>query len=241
RRSRWADELRTEYCGWVSPGWHVYRSYPQERHAWRLAGRAIEQVRAGHQRPDRQDVRPHRARQAARRRRRGDRVNLASVAAPASRQLLAQSRRLGNVRFCVFQRRRLMSTHPNVVLTMAMPAQLARGLAARRQSRSREQRPTVELLPAININDLRDAIPRDYSTNIYSNSLRYPQVRHIHLSYRNIKIVDHYDRVQIFGIEWIKTGLGASRAIFVCSCGYGAIRLFARYGTYACRHCHKAV
>jgi hypothetical protein len=28
----------------------------------------------------------------------------------------------------------------------------------------------------------------------------------------------------------------------VCgSCGCGAIRLFAHYGTYACRHCHKAV
>jgi hypothetical protein len=28
----------------------------------------------------------------------------------------------------------------------------------------------------------------------------------------------------------------------VCAnCGCGAIRLFARYGTYACRHCHKAV
>jgi hypothetical protein len=40
---------------------------------------------------------------------------------------------------------------------------------------------------------------------------------------------------------WIRTGLGAPRAILVCSCGYGAIRLFARYGSYACRHCHKAV
>jgi hypothetical protein len=28
----------------------------------------------------------------------------------------------------------------------------------------------------------------------------------------------------------------------VCSsCGCGAVRLFARHGTYACRHCHKAL
>jgi putative tryptophan/tyrosine transport system substrate-binding protein len=29
RRSRWADELRKRPCGWVSPGWHLYRSHPQ--------------------------------------------------------------------------------------------------------------------------------------------------------------------------------------------------------------------
>jgi hypothetical protein len=119
-----------------------------------------------------------------------------------------------------------------------MPRQLAN---AKRRPRHSEPRPTIELMPAININDLRAAIPRDYSNNIYSNSLRYPQVRHLHLSYRSIKIIDHYDRAQVFGIEWIRTGLGAPRAIFVCSCGYGAIRLFARHGTYACRHCHRAL
>src|SRR5262245_4290096 len=47
--------------------------------------------------------------------------------------------------------------------------------------------------------------------------------------------------VQRFRIEWIRTGLGAPRAILVCSCGYGAIRLFARYGAYACRYCHRAL
>jgi hypothetical protein len=120
-----------------------------------------------------------------------------------------------------------------------MPPQLAQ--AQRRRSRRSEPRPTVELLPAISINDLRDAIPLDYSTNLYSNPFRYPQVRHMRLSCRSIQIVDHNDRVQVFGIEWIRTGFGAPRAIFVCSCGYGAIRLFARYGTYACKACHRAV
>jgi hypothetical protein len=120
-----------------------------------------------------------------------------------------------------------------------MPPQLAR--AKRRRSRHLEPRPTVELLPAINVNDLRNVIPRDYSSNIYSNPFRYPQVRHIRLWCRRIEIVDRFDRVQVFAIEWIKTGFGAPRAIFVCSCGYGAIRLFARYGTYACKACHRAV
>jgi hypothetical protein len=103
---------------------------------------------------------------------------------------------------------------------MVMPRQLARGLQAKRQSRRRswhsEPRPTVELMPAICITDLRNAIPRNYGTNIYSNPFRYPQVRHMRLSYRSIEIIDHYDRSQIFGIQWIPTYFGKHRAIFVC-------------------------
>src|SRR5947207_15966729 len=113
---------------------------------------------------------------------------------------------------------------------MAMPWQSAR--ANRRRSHS-EPRPTVEFMPAICIDDLRDATPRNYGTNIYSNPFRYPQVRHMRLSYRSIEIIDHGDRRQVFGIKWITLGFGRHRPIFVCSCGYGAIRLFARYGTYA--------
>lgn len=50
------------------------RSHPQGREAHGAAGRASEQVRAGHQRSDRQDTRPDRAQRAAGRRRRGDRM-----------------------------------------------------------------------------------------------------------------------------------------------------------------------
>jgi hypothetical protein len=40
----------------------------------------------------------------------------------------------------------------------------------------------------------------------------------------------------------LRTGFGAHRAIFVCNrCRCGAIRLFARHGTYACCHCHRAL
>ena len=70
---------------------------------------------------------------------------------------------------------------------------------------------------------------------------RDPQVRHLRLSVRSVRIIDNFDRQQAFRIEWIRTGFGAPRPIFVCSCGYGAIRLFARYGTYACKACHGAV
>jgi hypothetical protein len=122
---------------------------------------------------------------------------------------------------------------------MAMPPQLAR--ANRRHSRHSEPRPTVELMPAICITDLRDAIPRNYGTNIYSNPFRYPEVRHLRLSNRSIEIVDHHDRSQVFGIQWIPTYFGKARAVFVCSsCRGGAIRLFGKDGNYACRFCHRA-
>src|SRR5262249_11636268 len=48
--------------------------YPQGRQARRPAGRAVEQVRAGNQCPDRPDAWPRRTADAARPRRRGDRV-----------------------------------------------------------------------------------------------------------------------------------------------------------------------
>jgi hypothetical protein len=51
------------------------RAYPQGREARGPAGGAGVEVRAGHQPPDRQDARAHRAADAARSRRRGDRMN----------------------------------------------------------------------------------------------------------------------------------------------------------------------
>ena len=49
--------------------------HPQGHQARRPAGLAVVEVRAGHQSPDRQDARPHRAAVAARPRRRGDRMS----------------------------------------------------------------------------------------------------------------------------------------------------------------------
>src|SRR5262245_45031184 len=70
----------------------LYWSYSQGRQAGRPAGRPGEQIRAGHQRPDRQNARPHRAADAALDRRRGDRIAVLSVASAHSRfwQILLQ-------------------------------------------------------------------------------------------------------------------------------------------------------
>ena len=65
-RSWWTDELRAESDRCVSAGWRLYRSHSQGRETGGPAGGAIKQVRACHQRTDRQDARSHRAAGAAR-------------------------------------------------------------------------------------------------------------------------------------------------------------------------------
>src|SRR5262245_33870186 len=66
---------RNRRYGCVASSRCLYRTHPQRHQACGAAGRAVEQVRAGHQRRDRQDARPRSAADAARPRRRGDRVS----------------------------------------------------------------------------------------------------------------------------------------------------------------------
>jgi hypothetical protein len=124
---------------------------------------------------------------------------------------------------------------------MPMPPQLAR--ADRRHSRHSEPRPTVELMPAICIHDLRHIIPRYRGQVIQPDvSLRYPGLAHLRLSASCLEVVGQNGYVQRFPIAWIRTGFGNHRPILVCSsCRVGAIRLFSKYGSYACRHCHRAL
>ena len=68
------DQLRSQYCGCISPCRRLHRPHPQGGKACGFAGRAVEQVRVRHQRLDRQDAWTHHAGQAARCRRRGDRM-----------------------------------------------------------------------------------------------------------------------------------------------------------------------
>jgi ABC transporter substrate binding protein len=75
-RGRRADKLRSQHCGRLSSGRSLHRPHPQGREACGVAGRAVDQIRARHQRLDRQDARPHRAADTARHRRRGDRIGL---------------------------------------------------------------------------------------------------------------------------------------------------------------------
>src|SRR5262245_24407359 len=122
-----------------------------------------------------------------------------------------------------------------------MPPQLAR--SNRRRDRHSEPRPTIELMPAININELRHAIPRYHGqVNEPDVSLKYPGLAYLRLSASCLEIMGCNGYVQRFRIVWIRTGLGRHRPILVCSsCGGGAIRLFGHYGNYACRYCHRAL
>jgi len=121
-----------------------------------------------------------------------------------------------------------------------MPPQLAR--ANRRQHRHAEPRPTIELMPYIDIHDLRHVIPRYHGqTNEPDVSLKYPNIARLRLFADHIEITGRNGYVQRFRIVWIKTGFGRPRPILVCgNCGGGAIRLYGHYGNYACRFCHRA-
>src|SRR5262249_33351098 len=73
-RRRRPDELRDKYCGQCSSGRRLCRQDPRRREAGRIAGDAIDQVRASHQSANRQSARPQGAVRSAARRRRGYRV-----------------------------------------------------------------------------------------------------------------------------------------------------------------------
>ena len=120
-----------------------------------------------------------------------------------------------------------------------MPPQLAR---AKRRPRHSEPRPTIELMRAININELRHVIPR-YPNDVYEPNvdLKYPDIARLRLFASHVEITGRNGYVQRFHIEWIPTYFGKHRAILVCSsCAGGAIRLYGHYSNYACRFCHRA-
>src|SRR5262245_29105676 len=123
---------------------------------------------------------------------------------------------------------------------MAMPAQLAR--SNRRRDQHSEPRPTIELMKYLDIRELRHVIPRYHGQVIKPDvSFKYPDVARLRLFADHIEITGRNGYLQRFRIVWIRTGFGAHRAILVCSCGYGAVRLFGHYGNYACKACHRAV
>jgi len=124
-----------------------------------------------------------------------------------------------------------------------MPRQLEAALLRRRAVKKSEPRPTIELMPAININELRHVIPRYHGQISEPDvSLKYPGLAYLRLSASTLEIMGRNGHIQRFRIVWIPTYFGKHRAILVCSsCGYGTIRLFGRYGNYACRHCYRAL
>ena len=58
---------------------------------------------------------------------------------------------------------------------------------------------------------------------------------------RQHPILDHFGRKQVFRIRSARTYFGRPRPIIECTCTRRVIRLFSKFGTYACRKCHGAV
>jgi hypothetical protein len=124
---------------------------------------------------------------------------------------------------------------------MGMPRQLARGLRANHRRR-KSSPPVIELMPSVSINELRRVIPTRHGTYTQPNvSFKYPRVLQLRLTIDSIEILDHCGRKQVFRIRWARTYFGRPRPIIECTCRRGAIKLFSKFGTYACRKCHGAV
>jgi hypothetical protein len=124
---------------------------------------------------------------------------------------------------------------------MGMPRQFARGLRVSHRRR-KSSPPVIELMPSVSINELRRGIPTNYGTYTQPDvSLKYPQIGRLRLTIDSIEIVDRFGRKQVFRIRWARTYFGRPRPIIECTCTRRAIKLFSKFGTYACRKCHGAV
>jgi hypothetical protein len=123
-------------------------------------------------------------------------------------------------------------------LTAMQPRQLARARKVRRSDR-----PTVELLPFIRIDDLRPiARNNPHLRECVAPGWRYPHVARLRFSALAIEITTNNGNTESFRLHWISTGQGTQpRAVIICRCGRRTERLFYYRGRHACRWCHRAL
>ena len=121
---------------------------------------------------------------------------------------------------------------------MPMPPQLAR---ARRPKRY-QPRPLVEQLQKINVNHLAHAFPFNwFDWHSRGGDFRWTFIKAIRLCRRQAEFTLYSQRSTVFGIKWIKTGLGKPRPAFICKCKRSVITLYFNHGNLACRRCSNAI
>src|SRR5262249_31088450 len=117
---------------------------------------------------------------------------------------------------------------------MAMPRQLANGLWLKRQSRRKhsEPRPLAELLPQINICDLRRwrVFPNDWhKAHLSEMPFRYNFVKSLIITLENTEFNHYSGYNQIVPLRWCVTGFGGrnrQRPLFICNCGRSVTKLY---------------
>src|SRR5262245_15220293 len=133
---------------------------------------------------------------------------------------------------------------------MAMPPQLERGLLAKRYSRRTEQRPLVEQLPRLDIDDLCrwNVFPTQHEwhkAHYLEAPFRYPFLKSLVISLDAIEANHHNGYNQVIPLHWIRTGFGGNnrpRPMLSCTnCGRAVRRLYCKHGSLKCRRCASAV
>src|SRR5262245_18645682 len=127
---------------------------------------------------------------------------------------------------------------------MTMPWQLAN---AKRPKRS-EPRPIVEQLPRIDIADLCrwHVFPEQNNwnaTRYLDVPFKYPFVKNMLISLRNIEVNHHSCYTQTIRLRWLRTGFGGHyrpRPLFICNCGRSVTKLYFTHGSLKCRRCCNA-
>jgi hypothetical protein len=117
-----------------------------------------------------------------------------------------------------------------------MPRQL------RNAERRNYKRPLFEELPCLDARWLarKKLIPKDYSTRCYDFSFVLPPIAALTLTARSAKIATRDGREQTVAIHCQHNrgiGHGTMRPMFVCSCGYGAFRLYDCFDAFRCYSC----
>ncbi len=103
-----------------------------------------------------------------------------------------------------------------------------------------EPRPLAELLPSVNVNDLKIPKVLNSSVTLPWISLRYPFLNGARLTPHMVELA-HSGRTQSFRLKWIKTNYGRPRFAFICECGRPVISIYFRHGNLACRRCTGAI
>lgn len=107
-----------------------------------------------------------------------------------------------------------------------------------------QQRPVFETLPCFDVNEIINAIPRQYGIirTQQFHSPSHPPLIGLRLTNEAIEVVHRGGNTQQFRLKWIRTYFGRPRPSLHCDkCQRPAIRLYNLHNDLACKCCRGAI